>query len=225
MAALKNPQLSIPGGFQFYVPDTKFQPTPFSSLDSIVQQLIAHRKGRPDLCHKHQWSLDPAVVYQEVLQYQVAVCVRNGWNDYLLGGSEGTAFFPPPIHPPLRQRARNVAAGVETIVSWEDDGAPIVEQALANRRAEICSVCPQNGKGGLERYFTVPAANAIRKQIERKHDMKMETPFDDKLGVCEACTCPLVLKPWMPLDNILEKILPEQAAALDENCWIRKRDQ
>lgn len=232
MPSLKNPQLSIPGGFTFYVPQTKWQPTPFSSLDSITNQLIAHRKGRPDLVAQNGWSLDPAVVLQEVTQYQVAVCVRNNWNDYLLGGSESTAFFPPPTPPTLFQKARNVVAGKEAIVTWIEDGAPVVSQELANKRAGICTggddpskACPMNGKGGLERYFTVPVANAIRKQIERKKEMKLETPMDEMLGVCEACTCPLVLKPWMPLEYILKKLLPEQAAALSPQCWIRNRDQ
>jgi hypothetical protein len=230
MPTLKNPQLSIPGGFQYYVPDTKWQPAPFSSLDSIVQQLIAHRKGRPDLCHKHQWSLDPAVVLQEVTQYQVAICQRNGWNDYLLGGSEGAVPFTEPIRRSLPQRAKNLVAGVSTIVSWAEDGAPTVPQELANKRAAVCTggtmgeKCPKNGPGGLEAYFTVPAQNAIKAQLERKRTMKLETPMDDLLGVCTACDCPLPLKVWMPLENILKKLRPEAAEKLHDNCWIRKRD-
>jgi len=224
MPSLKEPQKQIPGGNQFYVADTKWSPAPFSSLDSITQQLIAHRSGRPDLVAKHGWSLDPVVVRQEVEAYQVAVCVRNGWGEYIHGGAE-TAPFQEPTRRPLLARARAVAVGAETIVSWIDDGAPTVPKELANRRAERCVSCPKNGKGGFESYFTVPAANAIRKQIERKRDMKMETPFDDQLGVCEACTCPLVLKPWMPLDRILAKMPPSDQDALHESCWIRKRDQ
>ena len=231
MPSLKNPQLAIPGGFNFYVPQTKWQPAPFSSLDSITNQLIAHRKGRPDLVAQNNWSLDPAVVLQEVTQYQVAVCVRNGWNDYLLGGSEGTSFFPPTPPPSLRQKARNVVAGVETLVAWDEDGAPTVPQQLANRRAAICTGgddpakgCPMNGKGGLESYFTVPVANAIRTQLERKRSMKLETPMDDMLGVCTACDCPLSLKVWMPLENILKKMTQQSQAALSPQCWIRNRD-
>lgn len=232
MPTLKEPQKSIPGGFQFYVPDTKWSPTPFSSLDSITNQLIAHRKGRPDLVAKHGWSLDPAVVLQEVTQYQVAVCVRNGWNDYLLGGSEGASFFPPTPPPTLRQRVKAVAAGVSTLVAWAENGMPTVPQELANRRAANCTggddptkACPMNGKGGLESYFTVAAQNAIKAQLERKRLMKLETPVDDLLGVCTACQCPLGLKVWLDLETILKKMLPEVQEALAPNCWIRNRDQ
>lgn len=231
MPTLKEPQKSIPGGFVFFQPQTKWSATPFSSLDSITNQLIAHRKGRPDLVAQNKWSLDPAVVYQEVMAYNVAKCVQMGWNDYLLGGSEGTSFFPPTPPPTLRQKAKRLVAGVSTLVSWAEDGAPTVSQELANRRAAICTggddpvkACPLNGKGGLESYFTVPAQEAIRKQLERKRLMKLETPMDEMLGVCTACDCPLGLKVWMPLGNILAKMLPAAQEALAPNCWIRKRD-
>lgn len=82
-----------------------------------------------------------------------------------------------------------------------------------------------NGEGGLEAYFTVPASNAIRAQLERKHAMKLETPSDEHLGVCTACDCPLKLKVWMPLDRILAKMPKAAYDALHVNCWIRNRDQ
>lgn len=231
MPSLKNPQLAIPGGFTFYVPQTKWQPAPFSSLDSITTQLIAHRNGRPDLVAQNNWSLDPATVLKEVTDYQVAVCVRNGWSDYLLGGSEGASFFPPPTPPTLSQKVKAVAAGVSAVVSWLEDGAPTVPQELANKRAAICTggddpskACPMNGKGGLESYFTVSAQNAIKGQLERKRLMKLETPMDEMLGVCTACQCPMVLKVWLPLENIVKKMLPQTRDALAAQCWIKTHD-
>jgi hypothetical protein len=236
MASLKNPQLQIPGGFRFYVAATKWSPAPFSSLDSIVQQLVAHRRGRPDLVAKYGWSLDPAQVYQEVLSYQVAVCQQNGWTDYLLmGGSESAVPFPTP-QPSLLQKARAVVAGSEILVKWIQEGQPVVLQEVANRRAATCAVlqregrkdengnpipgCPKNGKGGLEAYFTVPVSNAIRHELERKKQMKLETPLDEQLNVCTACSCPLPLKVWIPLENIVGKLSADQKSALDEKCWI-----
>lgn len=231
MATLKNPQLQIPGGFQFLQPETGWQPSPFSSLDSIVQQLLQHRRGQAYLATKHQWPMDPVVMYQEVLAYNVAVCERNGWNDYLLGGAE-TVPFQHPTPRSLLERAKGAAAGAKTIVSWMDDGAPAVSQEIANRRAAICTggadpekKCPMNGAGDLLAYFTVPATNAIKAQIERKKEMKLETPGDDHLGVCTACDCPLKLKVWMPMDRILSKMPKDAYERLAPFCWIRNRDQ
>lgn len=222
MPVLKEVQKHIPGGFQFFVPQTNWKPAPFSSIDSIVQQLIQHRRGRPDLVAKLGWSLDPAQVTAEVTAYQVAVCVQNGWNDYLLGGSEGAVPFQPPTRHSLLQKVNAVGAGTRTLIDWIQEGQPTVAQEAASRRGEICAACPKNGKGGLEAYFTVPVSNAIRHELERKREMKLETPSDESLGVCEACTCPLALKIHLPLANILPKLLPDQKAALDPSCWITK---
>ena len=238
MPSLREPQKSIPNGFVFWQPETKWAPTPFSSLDSITQQLIKHRQGRPDLVAKYGWSLDPAQVYQEVMAFNVAKCLQMGWTDYLLmGGSESAVPFPTP-QPSLLRRARNVAGGAEILVEWIQEGQPVVLQEVANRRAATCAVlqregrkdengnpipgCPKNGKGGLEAYFTVPVSNAIRHELERKKQMKLETPFDESLGTCTACSCPLKLKVFLPLENILPKLSAEQKAALDPYCWITK---
>jgi len=180
MASLKEPQKSIPGGFVFLQPETGWTPTPFSSLDSITQQLIQHRQGRPDIVAKNNLPTDPSTVRKEVESYNVAVCIRNGWTDYIVGGASEHVPFTPPPKRSLFQKLKGVAAGGETIVEWIQDGAPTVSVETATKRASICcgggdseKKCPKNGKGGLETYFTVPVSNAIRKQIERKNHMKL----------------------------------------------------
>lgn len=229
MPSLKNPQQQIPNGFQYLVVETGWTPPPYSSLDVIVQKLIEHRKAQPYLTAKNGWSVDPAQVYQEVLAYNVAVCVRQGWNDYLIGGAE-IVPFPPPT--PLFQRAKNLAAGGRAVVAWLEEGAPTVAQELANKRAGICSggddpqkACPLNGKGGLESYFTVPVTNAIRVQLERKRAMKLETPSDENLGICTGCDCPLKLKVFLPIENIISKMGTEVKARLDPRCWILSEEK
>lgn len=156
---------------------------------------------------------------QEVEQYNVAVCVRNGWSDYITGSFENVGPFPQ-IPPSPLTRLRNVVAGEETLVEWYKEGQPLVTQEVANSRSDICIGCPHNGKGGWERFFTVPVSNAIRHELERKRNMKLETPNDEKLGTCEVCTCPLPLKLWLPLQNILDGLKPETKARLPSFCWI-----
>lgn len=235
MATIKEPQKSIPGGYRYFEPATKWEPRPYSSLDSIVTQLISHRQGRPDLIAKLGWSLDPVQLLQEVVQYNVAVCVRNGWRDYITGDENSHPFQPPRR---VVDKLRAVAGGGSVIIEWISEGSPTVSQELANKRAGTCAAmipdkdnpgqflkCPLNGTGGWEAYFTTPVSNAIRREIGRKKEMKLETPFDDKLGSCEGCLCPMPLKVWMPIKNIIEKMPKEQFNALHEKCWIREESK
>jgi hypothetical protein len=223
MATLREPQKSIPGGFVFLQPETKWSPPPFSSLDSIVQQLIQHRKGRPDLIQKYGWHLDPAVVYQEVMAYNVAKCQQMGWTDYLIGSAEAIPFHPSRPRNIL-QKVRDVAGGAEVLIDWIKSGEEAVPVTLANKRAAICVACPMNKPGGLEAVFTVPIANAIHAAMQKRLDMKLTTEHDDKLHVCEACSCPLALKVFLPLDRILSKLKPTVQQALHPSCWILNRD-
>jgi hypothetical protein len=214
MPVLKEPQKQIPGGFQFLQPETGWN-RPVFLADSIVKQLIKHRQGQLYLVHKNGWAMDPAQVLDEVKAYNVAVCVQNGWNDYLLGGSEAIVPFPT-TQPGLLQRARRVAAGASTIVSWRAYGAPTVPQELANKRAGICTggddpakKCPMNGSGGLEAYFTVPAANAIRAEVEHKKKMARNA-----IGRTPWRTAAIARCLWSGVDRILSKMPADQQAAL-----------
>lgn len=224
MAMLKNPQQQIPGGFVFFQPETRWSPAPFSSLDSITAQLMAHRQGRPDLVQKHHWPTAREQVYAEVMAFNIAHCQRMNWRDYLLGADENAVPFPQRTLNPL-QKLKNVAAGAEVLIEWIESGAEAVTSELANNRAQTCSTCPENKSGGWESWFTVPASNAIRKTMERRKDMKLETPFDDKLHVCSVCLCPLALKVHLKLEQILKNLPKETKGRLPPHCWIVTEDK
>ncbi len=116
--------------------------------------------------------------------------------------------------------ARNISAGSKTLSEWWGDGGKPVHQTVANERANICRVCPQNGKGGLLAKFTVAAAAKIQNSLEEMNDQKMVTPYDKELGVCEACDCVNRLKVWTPIEHIVKNMPPETKARLDPKCWI-----
>lgn len=101
----------------------------------------------------------------------------------------------------------------------------MVDQALAESRATVCAGCPKNGKGDLTSWFTVPAAKLIQVQLEAKNKRKLETKSDEALGVCEACSCPLKLKVFCPLDIINSKMSPTVRTELHPGCWILSESQ
>ena len=218
--------MQIPGGLTFYQPETKFQTPKFASFDTIVRSVIAHRNGNPFLVKKNGWATDYESVASEVDAFNAAICQSHGWNQYIVEG--GPAIASPKSltpQPSLLQSSRRLAAGASVLVEWLNDGAEAVPADLANGRALTCVGCPQNEKGDWTSFFTKPVSNAILNQLNRRREMKLTTPSDDKLGVCNACSCPLPLKIHMPLDRILPKMTAESKAALDPRCWILRGDK
>lgn len=235
MPYLKNRQKQIPGGMQFYDPVLKWKPLPWSSFAVVCSGLRSARMANPGVTRANKLATDLPTIEAEVEAYQVAVCQAHGYNDYLTdapGGSAPAAPFPSiraaydRLNPQGRrsslvQGAKNVVAGSEILVEWIASGAEAVPQEQASKRAEICSKCPLNGKGDWAARFTVPVANAIRKTLGAKREMKLETPFDHELGTCEACDCPMTLKVWVPFEKFFAKMPQSQKDALDPDCWIR----
>lgn len=197
----------------FYQTQTKWRSRP-GSFDNIVDQIISHRL-------QNAWIKQPTdreTVIQELDQFCANVCAQMGWGDYITGGENIPKTPPPPSS--LGQRLTNVAAGAEVIVEWLDDGAEAVHPTIADKRAEVCVGCPLNGKGGLEKWFTVPASEGIRRALNSRREMKLGTSHDDLLGVCEACLCPLKLKVHIPLERIKRKLSQAVITQLHPKCWI-----
>ncbi len=234
MVSLKNPDGQIPNGLRWTQAETGWDSTKmlgtYPSMASLTRAVIAHRQGNPWLVSKHQWSTDYDEVLKEMRDYNAQICLAHGWTKFI-----NTDEQPPPqvkkkllsllAGSPSVAGARNIAAGVGVLLDWLGDGGKAVEPALSEKRAAICAGCEKNGKGGITSYFTKPIAEKIRQQLEIRDDLQLRTSFDDKLGVCESCMCPLKLKSHVPLDFILEHTSDETMAAFVDGCWIKRRDQ
>lgn len=207
----------VPNGMFFYEPRTKWKTRPWASFNQIVDDVIAHR-------NQNAWlglPVDRPTVEFQVDSFIAEICARMGWNQYITQ-SDGSPPPPLPVRPPsLGSRLGNVAAGAEANVEWLKSGAEAVPKQVAEGRAAVCLRCEMNGKGGLERFFTVPLANAIRHAYAQRREWKLETAYDNQLGVCEACNCPLKLKVHFPINIVRSKLTDAAKAALWEQCWIR----
>lgn len=226
MPRLRNRQRSIPNGLTFIQPQTNWQPRKGSSFQGIVESLIAHRRANP----RFNLSTDPAAVADEVDAFNAAICERMGWNDYIISGADGgqpaAVPFPDPKGKSLLNQVGNVVAGSETIVDWIKSGAEAVPEPKSTARAKICVTCPKNTtEGGLLRWFTKPAAAAIKAAVASRKGFNLSTPVDDKLGVCSACSCELHLKVHLPLERIKPHMDIAVLEALDERCWILLDDK
>lgn len=231
MARLRNRQHQIPGGFRFYQPQTKWQPPNFASFDTIVQGLISHRNANPALRDKHRWATDQPTVEIEVDEFNARICEQAGWTDYISSAIGGA---PPPFFPAPSQTdqsklnaavgaVKKIWAGVRTLNDWLDSGELPVAPAQSTARAAVCAVCPKNVSGDFTTWFTRPASEAIRRQLEKAKDRQFKTDYDDKLNVCEVCYCPMKLKVHTPLSFInahLSQPVLDELAAANPNCWI-----
>lgn len=231
MSRLKSRQLSIPGGFKFLQPETGFQPRPFSSFQGIVEAVIMHRRGNQALVAKGL-SLDRRVVEQEVEQFNVKLCQAMGWTHYL----EEVAPSPPPKSQALSQQSQQRLAaeagvvkkiwqGVKTLHEWLESSDPGVERVKAEARAAVCAVCPKNEAGDFSRWFTAPASDVIKKQIEKAAGRNLSTSLDDKLNICRVCLCPLKLSVHVPLAiklSHLSKEVEDELRQVTPPCWVCK---
>jgi len=171
-------------------------------------------------------STDTGAIGDE-LDYQNAVRMQGIPNagSYIMTDSAP----PPPQMLPAQGLwlsnaavASSFATGAKTLSEWWLDGAQPVDFGTSNQRASICIRCPKNSKAPLSAYFTNAAADLIHKAIEYRNSIKLRTDFDDRLGTCEACDCPMKLKVHVPLETILKHMPSEDVSKLDPICWITK---
>ena len=237
MPDLKNPNMQIPGGgFDFRQPEINWSARKtlglHPSLATVTQAVIRARKAHPHLVQKHSWSLDYNTVFNEVKQFNVKVCMAAGWMNYITSGGGGAPVPLSQNRTPEDQKLLDVAArkakavfsGVMAITEWQKDGAKAVPKEQAESRAAVCVECPLNGQGDFTKWFTAPAAAAIRRQIEWLTGQKLATSLDAKLNICEGCLCAMRLKVHMPISYIKKSLSDETVAELrkGKNCWQLK---
>src|SRR5271170_6311149 len=239
MLRLKDRNKSVPNGFQMYDAALKWRNRPGSSFQGICEGLRIARLGNPGITKAKNLATDMKQIEAEVDLYNATVCKSMGWNDYILEGDGGSpspfpqAWNRPPVTSRQRAQQRsslgaklaNVVGASPVLIDWLTSREDAVPQEQANSRAETCATCPKNSKEGWMHFFTEPVANAIRAEKGRKLSMKLETPKDDELGVCDACDCEMSLKVWMKLEAFLAKMSQQAKDDLNKEnprCWILK---
>lgn len=231
---LKSRRQFPPGHFSYFQPQTGWSAPLGLTFDQVVAALIKHRIANP----RFDLSTEPEMVAKELDEY---TCLRLG-NDPNYCSSP--AFFPSgeelkkkrdsqfPFRGPdlggvaaAAKQARNTVAGIGLYLEWFGQAGPVAQEQ-ANRRAEVCLGCPKhNTKLTILQRFNEIASKPIMQALGILNDLELHTPSDDKLGVCEACDCPIRAKVWCPIGVITNHIRPEAKAALAENCWIRSESR
>lgn len=221
---LVNRASQIPNGLKFYCPVLKWQSPNGASFRVICEGYAQAVRANIAMAKQKGLPITMTEIENAIDAYNTAICVQNGWTRFVQSGAAPVAQNPFSAgRLPLPNLSRSVAASVaggEVLVEWIASGAEAVPAEQANKRAEICVVCPLNEKGDFSRWFTKPVSEAIRTTLNLRRRMNFSTPSDDKLNICAACLCPLRLKVHLPLAKFFDKMTPESKDALDSKCWI-----
>ena len=232
MTHLKSRERSVPNGLRFIFPQLPNAKPPsgvsFRRLCDWVEGII---RGNKFLAEKHHWPTKREDIENWVEDYNARVCLAMGWSDYVAEGGPAAQAVPFPVSPPQPRRsgggegaaahAANTVAGMAVITDWLGAGLKPADKALAEKRAEICSSCPQNqAAAGFFQKLDAIAAKEIKSLIEVKNELELTTTFDAKLGVCAACDCALTLKCYANIEHIAAHTSDAVWNRLDPRCWL-----
>ena len=227
MLRIKNRRANIPNGYLYVQKETGFDvskvmPHTISDFNAVCQAIQQHRRANPQ--YKLNTNLQAIEAEVEAVNVARIAAIPGAKDVYLQDvGSAQPSFQVASSAQTLAKLVSAVGAvktAKDVLFDWEESGKPPVAQEVAAKRAEVCVACPLNEKGGLDRYFTLPAAALIKARLEKLHNMKMTTPSDVALGICGACLCVNKLKVWTPIEFIKEHTPPEIVAKFDSKCWV-----
>lgn len=187
-------------------------------FDASVKAIINVRTQNRALSTKHNLSTNYEAVADELIKFNR---VRLG-----LPAVAPTFFAQSSSRLPARivaaaAHVKRAAQGTAVVLDWLTSGGKPVAQQLAESRAVICTTCPKNVPG---EWFTTAPAELIRSTLSSRSDLKLKTPYDEKLQSCDVCRCLLPLKIWCPLDHILKGTKPEVMEEFPSLCWIKTHD-
>ena len=220
---LKSRDKWIPGAFQMIHPEAGQKKPWTGGFNEIVRLEMDFRSRNPAIVEKNGWSLDPDDIANDVDAYNAQRMVAAGYFNFV--DLEGVTPSQKKTSTGLFKNAANAVANVKTAVAiYRDLFGPdgkVVAKEEAERRAAICILCPKNDTaGGLKKYFVKEAARELMGVFGMLKDMDVTTSHDDKLGVCEACECPMVAKVHVSNEILKKHIKPDQVDKLHQDCWI-----
>lgn len=118
----------------------------------------------------------------------------------------------------LSEQIRRIPEGSIAIQEWLADGT-IVEQEVAQKRADICKGCQFNVKGNA---VIGAMADGARKILEWKNKVGIRVNGEKQLGICDICGCVLRLQVHEPSE--LLKLQMKHSGDSVNPVWCWKND-
>src|SRR5262245_1766581 len=213
-----------PHQFQVLLPEIGMA-TPFEgSFNEVVDHFAKIVLKNPALAAKHGWPTDRETQEEWIDEREAQRMVAHGWLNFV-DFNAGEPVAQKKTSQGLLDRAGGAAGSVKsaftTYAEMFGPGGTVVDALEANRRAAICVMCPLNNtKSTLVQRFTKAVATQIMGLFGMLKDMDVRTDYDERLGTCEACDCPMRAKVHVVADRIKKEMPAGQIAKLHANCWI-----
>ena len=200
-----------PGGWRWRHPKSgrMFSRETFADLLNGVQRTLLNLGEDPTLASSqiHQATAESLIHQGREDLVQVTMEVPREPGQYASGAK--AAFLKWWRESPIYGLIHGKASRGESV---------FVDQTEGDRRAAICVNCPHNvipaGKGWLQNWTD----GQMLKSVEGR-----TTASQDRLGVCEVCSCELRAAVWWQPDIIATTTRDAKfARRLPRHCWKRQ---
>ena len=199
--ALPNEVNTPPNGWRYVVPETGKRIGPFAGWVQLRNQLAGHYKAAA-------YEM-PADIKERVVAH---IC------------AEEPAYCGDPSAAPVVQSfaqatSHTYHAAVQclrTLVSHRAGSGERPDQALQEKRAQICAACPENTD---VQPCSVCGWSVLKGLIEKLAGSKT-TSVDAKLKFCAVCHCSTKAKVATKHEAIWNHLPERQRKALPETCWL-----
>lgn len=122
----------------------------------------------------------------------------------------------------LLQELKNDIVGAALIRDWLGEGGRTVEPNLAEARIAVCMNCPWHQPARWwDVFFKNPIARAIKRTLEYKNRVNLRLQDEDKVGMCNKCSCCLRLKVWVPIERVETSLPLGTIRDCPDFCWMR----
>lgn len=212
-------QETPPGGFRFYVAETKtWLPTerdPATNIYDLHAQVVNHyRANRIPIPTKE--ALFTFIEEQVCMQL-----MRQGITGFCEYGKDenGNPQTPPPVRDFKPFSWSQVVQFTGTMASWVGSGFESVPIAEIKQRAGICAACPHNR---TPEGCSSCNSSAIQ-SVVAFFAVGTRGSWDRDLKSCDICGCSLIAKTRIPTD-ILQRNMPKtQLNDLPAHCWLKPK--
>ncbi len=201
MARLRFSDMTPHGGWRFLQPESRLV-IEGESLGNLISLVQAHR------AHKNLLPLD----YESIrLEVERQICSRLGKAECQ---SEGTndEWVPVPADSDV-MNLEKIKSFSEAAWAWLKSGGEMVKPAEAERRAEICRLCPAN-MAPQKNCFNCSLGNLIRLAVPANRALP-------GLNTCNFCGCDLVSKVNVPASVIIASDKGRNIA-YPKHCWQKE---